>query len=130
MTSSVIRVLVVDDDEDARVLLVRALRRTGLDLEIATAVDGRDALDQISIAPPDVVITDVSMPRVDGLALCAALRAVRQTATIPLIIVSALADETHRQRGLAAGADAYLTKPCDGTTLATWLRQLLGDVGN
>ncbi len=121
-----LHVLIVDDDEDARVLLARALGKGGLPLEVTSAVDGRDALEQIgSSAPPHAVITDVMMPRMNGLALCAALRAAPHTALVPVIIVTALENEDDRVAGLAAGADAYLTKPPSWSELATVLSELL-----
>jgi DNA-binding response OmpR family regulator len=128
-----LRVLIVDDDEDARVLLVRALDKGGLALDVTSAVDGRDALEQIARTTPHAVITDVMMPRLNGLALCAALRAAAATALVPVIIVTALEDEGDRAAGLAAGADAYLTKPFSWSELtdrlATLLRERYGAPG-
>jgi DNA-binding response OmpR family regulator len=120
-----LRVLIVDDDEDARVLLVRALDKGGLALDVSSAVDGRDALEQIALATPHAVITDVMMPRINGLALCAALRAASATARVPVIMVTALEDENDRAAGLAAGADAYLTKPFSWSELTDRLAALL-----
>lgn len=119
------RVMIVDDDEDARILLERALAKGGLALEVVSAVDGRDALDRIVIDPPHAVITDVMMPRMNGLALCAALRAAAATAHVPVMMVTALEDEDDRAAGLAAGADAYLTKPFSWNELSERLEALL-----
>jgi DNA-binding response OmpR family regulator len=119
------RVLIVDDDEDARILLERALAKGGLALEVVSAVDGRDALERSAAAPPHAVITDVMMPRMNGLALCAALRAASATARVPVIMVTALEDEDDRAAGLAAGADAYLTKPFSWSELTERLETLL-----
>ena len=119
------RILVVDDDEDARVLLTRALSKSALALEVVTAADGRQALEAVARRRPHAVITDVMMPRVDGFDLCAALRADPATQRIPLIMVTALESEGDRQRGLAVGADAYLTKPFRWSALTERLEELL-----
>ena len=120
-----IRVLVVDDDEDARMLLARALARGGLAVEVDAAIDGRDALERIARRIPEAVITDIMMPRMNGFELCRALRAAPPTAAIPVLIVSALEDEADRTRGLAAGADDYLVKPISADDLASRLAALL-----
>jgi two-component system cell cycle response regulator len=119
------RVLIVDDDEDARILLIRALSKSPLPLDLLTASDGRKALDIIARNQPHAVITDVMMPRVDGFELCAALRADRATAHIPVIMVTALEDAGDRERGLASGADDYLTKPFNAGELTARLSALL-----
>ena len=123
--SNVYRVLIVDDDEDARVLLVRALGKSTLILEVETAGDGLQAIERVARARPHAVITDVMMPRMNGFDLCATLRADPVTAGIPLIMVTALEDDRDRQRGLALGADDYLTKPFNWSVLADRLRELL-----
>ena len=123
--SNVYRVLIVDDDEDARVLLVRALGKSTLILEVETAGDGLQAIERVARARPHAVITDVMMPRMNGFDLCATLRADPVTAGIPLIMVTALEDDRDRQRGLALGADEYLTKPFNWNVLAERLRDLL-----
>lgn len=120
-----VRVLIVDDDEDARMLLTRALARGGLAVEVDAAVDGRDALEQVARRVPQAVITDIMMPHINGFELCAALRAAPPTAAIPVLIVSALEDEADRARGLAAGADDYLIKPISAADLARRLAALL-----
>lgn len=119
------RVLIVDDDEDARVLLIRALSKAGLALEVTTAADGRQALELVVQVRPHAVITDVMMPRLDGVQLCSALRADPCTAATPIIIVTALEEESDRRRGLAAGADDYFTKPFPAAILCARLAELL-----
>jgi DNA-binding response OmpR family regulator len=123
--TNIYRVLIVDDDEDARVLLVRALGKSKLILEVETAGDGLQAMERVARARPHAVITDVMMPRMNGFDLCAMLRADPVTAAIPLIMVTALEDDRDRQRGLALGADDYLTKPFNWSVLADRLRELL-----
>ena len=123
--TTIYRVLIVDDDEDARILLVRALGKSALALEVASAADGLQALGQVAGARPHAVITDIMMPRMNGFDLCAALRSDPATAGIPVIMVTALEDERDRQRGFAVGADEYLTKPFNWGILADRLAELL-----
>jgi signal transduction histidine kinase len=102
------RVLVVDDNADMREYLTRVLARRWT---VETAVDGEVALAAIRAHRPDVILTDVMMPKLDGFGLVARLRAVDATADIPVIMLSARAGEESRLEGLQAGADDYLIKP-------------------
>jgi signal transduction histidine kinase/DNA-binding response OmpR family regulator len=102
------RVLVVDDNADMRSYLCRMLER---EYQVEGVSDGRAALDQIRANPPDLVLTDVMMPRLDGLGLVAAVRAEPFSRAIPVILLSARAGEEARIEGLKAGADEYLVKP-------------------
>ena len=107
-------VLVVDDNADLRTYLARLLEP---DYVVRTAVDGADALAQISERPPDLVLTDVMMPRVDGFELLATLRQDPRTRRVPVIMLSARAGEEATVEGLDAGADDYLVKPFSGPEL-------------
>ena len=122
---TVYRVLIVDDDEDARVLLRRALAKSALAVEVAAAADGLQALASVAQARPHAVITDIMMPRMNGFDLCAALRTDPATAHIPVIMVTALENERDRERGFSVGANEYLTKPFNWGTLSARLRELL-----
>jgi signal transduction histidine kinase len=100
--------LVVDDNADMRDYLVRIL---SAHWEVEAAVDGVDALATISRRPPDVVLSDVMMPNLDGFGLLEALRKDESTAQLPVILLSARAGEESRIEGLQTGADDYLVKP-------------------
>jgi signal transduction histidine kinase len=102
------RVLVADDNEDMR-RHVRRLLESRFDVVIVP--DGAAALAAALADPPDLVLTDVMMPRLDGFALLAALRADERTRTIPVIMLSARAGEEAAVEGIDAGADDYLVKP-------------------
>jgi signal transduction histidine kinase len=102
------RILVVDDNADMREYLTRVLARRWA---VHTAVDGEAALASVRIRRPDVILTDVMMPNLDGFGLVARLRATEATADIPVVMLSARAGEESRIEGLDAGADDYLVKP-------------------
>jgi signal transduction histidine kinase len=102
------RVLVVDDNGDMRAYLAQLLSTRW---QVETASDGAHALAAVQADPPDLVLSDVMMPVMDGLALLRALREGERTRTIPVILLSARAGEEATVQGLAGGADDYLVKP-------------------
>jgi len=102
------RVLLADDNADMRSYLTRLLERR-FDVEAVT--DGAAALAAVKARPPDVILSDVMMPSLDGFGLVRALRADAETRAIPIILLSARAGEGSRIEGLARGADDYLIKP-------------------
>ena len=102
------RILVVDDNADMREYLTRVLARYWT---VETAADGEVALASVRDRRPDVILTDVMMPNLDGFGLVARLRATEATSDIPVIVLSARAGEESRVEGLQAGADDYLVKP-------------------
>ncbi len=103
------RILVVDDDAWILRMVTTVLGKRGYD--IITADDGEDALRVIQEGAPDLVITDVMMPRMDGWAFVKKLRTTRQHAFIPVIFLTALSSDEDRIRGFRLGADDYLPKP-------------------
>ncbi|MFF5497655.1 SpoIIE family protein phosphatase [Streptomyces aquilus] len=103
------RVLVVDDNADLRDYLQRLL--VGAGYRVDTVKDGQEALDAIRKTPPDLLVSDVMMPRLDGLQLVAALRSDSRTTSLPVLLLSARAGQEASIEGLQAGADDYLVKP-------------------
>ncbi|KDE97795.1 histidine kinase [Mycolicibacterium aromaticivorans JS19b1 = JCM 16368] len=103
------RVLVADDNADMREYLVRLLRGAGY--QVDEVADGQQALSRIRADRPDLVVSDVMMPRLDGLALVAALRNDPHTVAVPVLLLSARAGQEASIEGLQAGADDYLVKP-------------------
>ncbi len=101
------RVLVADDDASLRRMLARTLEAEGF--EVALAADGGDALARAERSAPDVIVLDVAMPGVDGLAACRRLRA--KGLGTPILMLTARDAVTDRVAGLQAGADDYLVKP-------------------
>jgi len=115
-------VLVVDDDADARTIYAMSLRAKGC--EVFTAKDGREGLEKANGLWPDVIVMDLAMPGVDGWEAIRRLNESSWTREIPIVAVSAVPHS--RQTALAAGCDAYLTKPCDPQILWSQVRALLG----
>ncbi|GGR42606.1 histidine kinase [Streptomyces cinereoruber] len=103
------RVLIADDNADMREYLTRLLRGAGH--SVHAVEDGRQALDAVRAEAPDVVVSDVMMPRLNGLDLVRALRADPRTASVPVLLLSARAGQEASIEGLRAGADDYLVKP-------------------
>ncbi len=120
-------ILVAEDDPDIRANLARLLRLEGY--RVSTATDGGAAMAAVAAERPDLVLSDLMMPGVDGLALLAWLRADPRTADLPVVLLTARADGSDVQSGLAAGADAYVTKPYHRDELLRRLRALLPGAG-
>ncbi|MBY8342638.1 response regulator transcription factor [Streptomyces spinosirectus] len=114
-------VLVVDDDPAIRRSLERGLRLSGF--RVRTAEGGHEALAAIGQAPPDVLVLDVSMPRMSGIEVCERLRADGQD--LPVLMLSALDETADRIAGLQAGGDDYLVKPFALQELVLRLHALL-----
>jgi DNA-binding response OmpR family regulator len=120
------RVLVVDDDRVIQQLLEVNLQLEGYEV-VATASDGAEALEKITELKPDLVILDIMMPKMDGLEVCRRLRENADTAKIPVILLSARAQDLDIREGLDIGASAYLTKPFDPVELLEVVGRLIPD---
>jgi DNA-binding response OmpR family regulator len=96
----------VDDEQSVQKLLTYPLRKEGY--EVVGALDGREALDRLQDASFDLVVLDVMLPHVDGFDVC---RQIRATSTVPIIMLTAKAEEIDKVLGLELGADDYITKP-------------------
>ncbi|HEV8251102.1 MAG TPA: response regulator transcription factor [Gaiellaceae bacterium] len=118
------RVLVVDDEPTIRDVVVRYLRRDGY--ETLEAADGNRARELIETGEPNLVVLDVMLPGMDGLALC---RWIRSRSSVPVILLTARADEVDRIVGLELGADDYVTKPFSPRELAARVRTVLRRLG-
>ncbi|MEX2182617.1 MAG: response regulator [Gemmatimonadaceae bacterium] len=119
------RIVVVDDSITTRTLEQSILEAAGYG--VRTAVDGADAWKVLQEHGCDLVVADIEMPRMDGFALCEAIRASKRFATLPVVLVSALETPEHRARGLEVGADAYIGKSSfDQQHLLDTINQLLG----
>ena len=117
------RVLVVEDDRDIAHLLSHSLGRAGFTVELLH--NGADVLDSVRRTSPDLVLLDLMLPGLDGLEVCRALRDDPRTAALPIIVVTARAEESDRIVGLELGADDYITKPFSPNEVVARVRALL-----
>jgi len=117
-------VLCADDDNDILALLAIRLERAGFRVE--QAMDGEQALSLARELRPDGLVLDVMMPRLSGTEVLGALRGDETTAAIPVVLLSARAQEADVERGLEAGADAYLAKPFEAPELIEVVTRLAG----
>jgi two-component system response regulator MprA len=115
-------VLVADDQEDVRSLLSLLLELEGHD--VATAVDGGDAVLKATERRPDAIILDVMMPRVDGLTALRRLRAAPLTARVPVLLLSGKTTAIDVDAGMSAGADGYFAKPFEPDELLAAVAEL------
>lgn len=120
-------ILVVDDDSLSRILVKNQLEMAGI--HVTTANDGQYALKLLQDGlNPDVVISDLQMPVMDGFALLQAIRANQNWNTVPFIIISGFDDKTNIQRAAELGADGFLSKPLGRTQLIEILQNCGGRV--
>ncbi len=119
------RILVVDDSITTRTLEQSILEAAGY--EVRTAVDGADGWKVLQEHGCDLVVADIEMPRMDGFALCEAIRTSKRFKELPVVLVTALETQEHRARGLEVGADAYIGKSSfDQQNLLDTISQLVG----
>lgn len=117
------RILVVDDLPENREILAGLLEPEGY--TVITAKDGQEGLDKALADPPDLILMDVSMPRMTGFEACRRLKADERTHLVPLVLVTGLVAREDRIQGIAAGCDDFLTKPVDSEQLMARTRSLL-----
>jgi two-component system alkaline phosphatase synthesis response regulator PhoP len=118
------RILVVEDEADVARLIKHTLERHD-DLTVETVGSGSAALASVAATMPDLVVLDLNLPGVDGADVCRTLRARPASATLPIIMLTARADEADRVLGLDLGADDYMTKPFSPRELAARIRAVL-----
>jgi DNA-binding response OmpR family regulator len=120
-------ILVVDDDP-----VILQLLQVNFEMEgftVITAADGKEGVERTRLDRPDIVVSDVMMPRMSGLELVAELKADPDTASIPVLLLTAKAQQTDVVDGLAQGADDYVTKPFEPLDLVDRVNRLLGVSG-
>ena len=117
------RVLVVDDESDAIELIEYNLKGAGY--QVFTAANGTKALEMARRHQPDVIVLDLMLPEVDGIEVCKTLRRNPETTEIPILMLTAKADEIDRVIGLEVGADDYVTKPFSPRELVLRIKNIL-----
>lgn len=123
MTDTAPIILIADDDPDIQMLVALRLERAGY--RVLRASDGEAALSLALAESPDLAVLDWSMPKLDGLELTRRLRANAETAEMPVLLLTARAQEADVATGIAAGATAYMRKPFSGEELSRRVRDLL-----
>ena len=113
-------ILIVDDHREIRELLAKFLTRNGLRVSVANG--GAEMRQQLRAGAPDLIVLDIMMPGEDGLTLC---RQVRQDSDIPIVLLTAVSEETDKIVGLELGADDYVTKPFNPRELLARIRAIL-----
>lgn len=121
------RVLLVEDHQDTRQMYAEFL---GMEFDVVTAADGEQALDLMRSHLPDVLVTDLSLPGIDGFELIARVRADASFAAIPMICLSGYGGHAHEQRARAAGCDRILQKPCMPDKLAEIVAELVHEAAS
>ncbi|OLB60653.1 MAG: hypothetical protein AUI11_13135 [Acidobacteria bacterium 13_2_20CM_2_66_4] len=117
-------VLIVEDDPETRHFYGECFARGGFSTK--EAHNGHQALAMaLALPPPDVIVTDIAVPGLDGIELCRRLRADARTRSIPVLAITGYEDRQYPDRILAAGADQVLIKPCDPAVLVSEVRRLL-----
>lgn len=119
-----LRVLLIEDDPDIQRMVQLSLKFQG-GHEVSVASGGREGLEKAEQERPDVILLDVMMPEMDGYETCRRLKANPATAEIPVVFLSARAQQSEIQKGRELGAIGYLVKPFDPMTLSSQLEAML-----
>ena len=122
-TNEVATVLVVEDTEDNRQMMRRLLELSGF--QVVEALNGREAVELAEKVRPQIILMDLSLPFVDGLAATRQIRSIPEMRTVPIVAVSAHDTSDFHGMALEAGCNAYLTKPIDYPELEALVNQLL-----
>lgn len=118
------RVMTVDDSRTMREMVALTLRKASFD--VLEAEDGQQALSMLKTASVDVIITDLNMPKVDGVALIRALRDDPKWRTVPILMLTTESDSTKKAAGKSAGATGWLVKPFDPAKLIDVVNRVAG----
>jgi CheY-like chemotaxis protein len=117
-------ILVVEDDRETRQFYSEALARDGFVID--QAHNGHQALEKALQTSPNLILTDIAVPGIDGIELCRRLRSDARTRAIPVLAITGYGDRHYPDRARVAGADHVLIKPCDAEMLVREARRLLG----
>jgi DNA-binding response OmpR family regulator len=117
-------ILIADDEPNIVISLEYLLQRDGY--RVVVARDGQEALDAIAASPPDLVLLDVMLPRVSGFEVCQTVRENPALAAMPIVMLTAKGREVEVSKGMALGANAYITKPFSTQELLAQIHALLG----
>ncbi|MGJ3246433.1 MAG: response regulator transcription factor [Elainellaceae cyanobacterium] len=116
-------VLIVDDSQTLRQMLIELLQGSGMN--VLEAINGVDAQQKIQMSCPDLVITDLIMPKMNGYELCRWIKSEPSYKNVPVLVCTTKSEEFDRYWGIKQGADAYITKPFHAPELVRTVKQLL-----
>lgn len=119
-----VRVLAVDDSPTIRALVAKALRPS--DFEVSLASDGVEGMDALLEAKPDLIITDINMPRMDGFGLIESVRASDDYSSVPILVLTTESGADLKARARAAGATGWIVKPFRDDRLIAVINRVLG----
>ena len=117
------RILLVEDTPNLIISIQMCLEKEGFEVNIAT--DGITAIDLAFKAPPDLILLDLILPKLDGYLVCGALKADERTRSIPVVVISALAQHKYIKRAMELGVAAYLVKPFQPRELAETIKRVM-----
>ena len=121
------RVLIVDDEENIVMSLEYLMKREGFDVDVA--MDGEQALAQMAAFSPDLVLLDIMLPKKNGYDVCREIRAHPGWGEVRIVMLTAKGRDTEIAKGMALGADSYVTKPFATRDLAALVKRLVGEGG-
>ncbi len=119
------RILLVDDEPNILLSLEFLMKQAGY--EVSTASDGEAAMEALDADPPDLILLDVNMPKRDGFEVCQLVRANRKWKDVRIIMLTAKGRDVEREKGLALGADGYITKPFATQEVVDTVRDMLNE---
>lgn len=117
------KILIVDDEPNIIISLEFLMKKEGF--EVAVAVDGDEALSKVASFGPDLILLDVMMPKKSGFEVCEALRSEPRNSALQIVMLTAKGRDTEVAKGLAIGADAYVTKPFSTKELVAKVKAML-----
>ncbi|MBI4636336.1 MAG: response regulator, partial [Candidatus Rokubacteria bacterium] len=121
-------VLIVEDEPDIRELVALHLAREGF--RCRSAATGEEALRELGVAVPDLIVLDLMLPEMNGLEICRRIRGDPRTAAVPIVMLTAKTDEVDRVVGLEMGADDYIAKPFNPRVLLARIKAVLRRAGS
>jgi len=122
-----IKILCVEDNDDNLFVLHRRLTKAGFEVKVAT--NGKEGIEWAKTLQPDLIVMDLNLPTLDGTEATRRLRSQPETKDIPVIVLTSYLDDKHRANAIAAGCNAYETKPADFERLAEQIRSLVAQSG-